>query len=269
MLPGSALALWLTLLTLFPQFADAPTLHPSDVPAALPASALICVSTADRATFDDLRRGHCPHMTTRAPADAWFALQLPANAVESVLYTSEVYALKHGQLEVSIDGREPLRVYAFDPIATRPYYDARLAVPLRPAADRSTSLLLRMRIRDQRQLRHPEQQVMIVSRVGAQQDQISRWFWQGAFTGVMLIMALYHAFLWRAERLAAAAWYSFPLSASPSRSVRWPASCPRAALPLPPASWASPFRSLRWGWHCQIAFAACASIAIRRKPSCG
>jgi hypothetical protein len=48
----------------------------------------------------------------------------------------------------------------------------------------------------------------------AQPAQAGRWYWQGVFGGLMLIMALCHADLWRAERLAAAARYCLTLIAT-------------------------------------------------------
>lgn len=215
MLSGSALvlALWLPLLTLFLQPSDVPQITPKHSPSEMPQSSPICISKADRATFADVRQGRCPEATTRAPADVWFAVQLPAGAPDAVLYSSEIHALKQGELELSLNGGPPCRVHTFDALATRPYYDGRLSFPISTSADRPTSLLLRMRILDERQLYRTERQVMIISCLGMQQDQVSRFFWQGVCTGLMLIMAIYHAFLRRAERLAATAWYALTLCA--------------------------------------------------------
>lgn len=215
MLSGSALALaaWLPLLAVLSQPSNSPQITPQNSPTEMPPSSLICVSKANLATFADVREGRCPEATTLAPADVWFAAELPAGAPDAVLYSSEIHALKRGELELSINGGLPRRVHTFDAIATRPYYDGRLSFPIATSVDRPTSLLLRMRILDERQLYRTERQVMLRSRMGMQQDQASHFFWQGVCTGLMLIMALYHAFLWRAERLAAAAWYCLTLCA--------------------------------------------------------
>lgn len=235
MWPGSllALALMLSVQAVLPQSSAAPRLEPTESPRELPSAARICVSRADRVTFAEVQKGLCPEATTQVPADVWFAAQLPAGTPEAVLYSSELHALKRGELELSMNGEPPRRVHALDALATRPYHDGRLSFVIPASVERPTSLLLRMRILDSRQLYRTHRQVMIVSRVGAQKDQISRFFWQGACAGLMLIMALYHAFLWRAERLAAAAWYSMTLC-----SITLYFVCSRLMLSLLPFAWA-------------------------------
>ncbi len=215
MLAGSALvlSLWLRLVLQLALPGDLPQVTPTASPSELPAAARLCTCQAGAATFAEIRKGRCPGSTTRAPADVWFAVQLPAAAKEAVLYTSEVHALRPAELELSINGGPAQRVHTFDALSSRPYYDARLALPIATSPMQPTALLLRMRIVDERQLHRAERQVLLRTRLGMQQDQASRFFWQGVCTGLMLIMALYHAFLYRAERLPAAAWYSLTLCA--------------------------------------------------------
>lgn len=215
MLSGSmlALVLWFPLWMLIPHPDQPPQISPTHSSTALPPSAIVCITKAGRATPSDIRQNRCPDATKQAPADVWFAVELPADSPDAVLYTTEIHALRRGELELSINEGLSRRVHSFDPLWTRPYYDGRLSVPVPSGAGKTTSLLLRMRIFDERQLYKPEQHVMIVSSVGMQQEQFLRYFWQGTCAGLMLIMALYHAFLWRAERLGAAVWYSLTLCA--------------------------------------------------------
>ncbi len=180
----------------------------------LPATTVVCVATAGAASTAAVRQGQCPSPTRRVPADVWLRLDVAADAIDAVLISTDLYAIKFGELEVFIDGAPPVLVRARDPLAVRPYYDGRLAVPIRTAADRTTSVLARIRVVDQRQLARPERNLLLLRADAAQHAQAGRWFWQGVFVGLMLIMALYHAFLWRAERLAAAAWYSLTLIAT-------------------------------------------------------
>lgn len=163
------LALWLPLLTVLSQPSGVPQITPKHSPSETPPEALICISKADRTTFADVQKGRCPEPTTRAPTDAWFSVQLQADAPDSVLYSSEVHALKHGELELSLSGGPPHRVHTFDALATRPYYDGRLSFPITTSANRPASLLLRMCILDRRQLYRTERQVMIMARLGMQQ----------------------------------------------------------------------------------------------------
>ncbi|PSM32015.1 adenylate/guanylate cyclase domain-containing protein [Haliangium sp. UPWRP_2] len=145
------------------------------------------------------------------PAEAWFHFAIDPGAESALLISSDIYTLKGGELLVYIDDQPVRPLRADDEIASRPYYDGRLALPIPRSTSRPTEVRLRMTIRDSRQLAHPERQILFLSGAGAQREQAERWFAQGIYTGLMLIMALYHAFLWWAERSRAAAWYSLAL----------------------------------------------------------
>lgn len=210
MLLQASVAGWLVVLA---ALASPPLVRPRAVAQPLPASAVVCVSAADVAQVDDVRNGRCPGASQRAPVDAWLRVDIEPQQPAALLRSSEAHTLKHGALDVYINQDAPYRLQASDPLSSRPYYHGRLSVPIPASTDQPTSLLVRLRIRDQRQVARPEQHVLLRTLDAARADDILHWLWQGMFCGVMLSLALYHAFLWRAERLAATAWYSLTLLA--------------------------------------------------------
>jgi class 3 adenylate cyclase len=193
--------------------AAPPVVTPGEEPAALPPATLVCVTATGAASAAQVRRGECTSKTAKVPADAWFALTLPPGAGSALLFNTDLHTVKRGVMEVFVDAAPPILLRATDPPAQRPFYDGRLGVRIENSPTRPTQVLLRMMHRDKRQLSNPERQVLLLSADAAQRMQASRFFWQGAFVGLALIMALYHAILWWAERLAAAAWYCLTLLA--------------------------------------------------------
>lgn len=193
--------------------AAPPVVTPGEEPTALPAAALVCVTATGAASAAQVRRGECTGKTAKAPADAWFAITLPPAAGPVLLLNTDLHTIKRGVLEIFVDEAAPILLRAADPPAGRPFYDGRLGLRIDTSPTHPTQVLLRMTHRDKRQLASPERQVLLLSADAAQRMQASRFFWQGAFVGLALIMALYHAFLWWAERLAAAAWYCLTLLA--------------------------------------------------------
>ncbi len=188
-----------------------PTVTATDIPTPLPASARICTAASDKASFAQVRAGVCPFPTTRTPADVFLHVHLPPRKEELIVFSSDLFAIKSGQLAVSVSGAEPVSVQPTDPLRSRPFPDGRLAVPITPSPTEESSLLIRLRIRDQRQLVHPERLILLLRKPAAIMQLSTRWLGQGAFLGLMLIMAVYHLFLWWAERLPAAVWYSLTL----------------------------------------------------------
>ena len=129
----------------------------------------------------------------------------------SLLLSTDIYTLKAGELLVFIDDQAPRGLRATDPIGQRPYFDGRIAVPIPRSPQQPTFVLLRMSIRDSRQLAHPERQLLLLAvRCAARAGRaLVR---QGIYIGLTLIMALYHLFLWWAERSSASLGTACPFS---------------------------------------------------------
>lgn len=189
------------------------TITPSKSETTLPAASIVCTSTADQVSFESVQKGLCPLKTQKAPADVWFRVTIPPTPEDILLFTSDLFTIKQGQLSLSVNHAPPVSVRASDPLSQRPFVDGRLSIPVAKSPTESTEFLIKIRIRDQRQLAHPERHVFVQEKTAAIHNQLTRWVLQGAFLGLVLIMAVYHLFLWRAERLAAAAWYSAALCA--------------------------------------------------------
>lgn len=203
---------WLSA-ALFLGAAVAVPVAPTDEPTPLPAATRVCVAPAGAVGIEDVRGGRCPSAATAPPGDAWLALELPPGAGRVVLSTTDIFTIKRGSFEVWVADARSVTVRASDPPAQRPWYDGRLVLPVEGSPSAPTSVWVRLAVRDSRQLASPEAQVLIATADGALRHQVIRWFWQGAFIGLTLIMALYNAFLSRAERFAAAGWYCFLLLA--------------------------------------------------------
>ena len=199
------------LLSLLSGAGERPSLSPGEQALPLPPAALRCVTAPGAVEPSAAREFRCPSPAHTVPAEAWFRFAVAPGDKPSLLLSTDIYTLKAGELLVFIDDQAPRGLRATDPIGQRPYFDGRIAVPIPRSPQQPTFVLLRMSIRDSRQLAHPERQLLLLSQSGAQREQVERWFGQGIYIGLTLIMALYHLFLWWAERSSAVAWYSLSL----------------------------------------------------------
>lgn len=206
--------LWLVFWSVLPLLAgNPPIVTPDRTQTPLPKASQVCVSSADRVRFETVHKGHCLFRTVDTPADVWFRLTIPPAKEDALLFTSDLFTIKQGALAVSVNGAEAVSVDGAVPLAKRPFMDARLAIPIVTSPTEKIELLVKMKVHDQRQLTGVARHVFLQTKRAALIDVAIHWLGQGAFLGGVLIMALYHLFIWRAERLAAAAWYSVSLCA--------------------------------------------------------